>query len=147
MIIYLCIKYKSNILIFSKDIKGKPFFVRTVGTYEWDGRMMFVWSDSDDTKWQQILSFKSKHLSDKRQTNSNSASPERVSNPINHLKCQENLHLKMSVYVFCWIFLQTFQTYCCIPENSVDPDQTAPRGAVWSGSTLFAKMTFKITSR
>ena len=28
-----------------------------------------------------------------------------------------------------------------------DPDQTAPRGAVWSGFTLFAKMTFKITSR
>ena len=27
------------------------------------------------------------------------------------------------------------------------PDQTAPRGAVWSGSTPFAKMTFKITSR
>ena len=26
--------------------------------------------------------------------------------------------------------------------NSVDPDQTAPRGAVWSRSTLFAKMTF-----
>ena len=23
--------------------------------------------------------------------------------------------------------------------NSVDPDQTAPRGAVWSGSTLFAQ--------
>ena len=23
-------------------------------------------------------------------------------------------------------------------ENSVDPDQTAPEGAVWSGSTLFA---------
>ena len=22
--------------------------------------------------------------------------------------------------------------------NSADPDQTAPRGAVWSGSTLFA---------
>ena len=22
--------------------------------------------------------------------------------------------------------------------NSVDPDQTAPEGAVWSGSTLFA---------
>ena len=29
-----------------------------------------------------------------------------------------------SVYVVCWIFLQTFQTYFCIPENSVDPDQT-----------------------
>ena len=23
--------------------------------------------------------------------------------------------------------------------NSEDPDQTAPRGAVWSGSTLFAE--------
>ena len=23
--------------------------------------------------------------------------------------------------------------------NSVDPDQTAPEGAVWSGSTLFAE--------
>ena len=52
-----------------------------------------------------------------------------------------------SVYVVCWIFLQTFQTYFCIQANSVDPDQTAPKGAVWSGSTLFAKMTFKITSR
>ena len=52
-----------------------------------------------------------------------------------------------SVYVVCWIFLQTFQTYFCIPANNVDPDQTDPRGAVWSGSTLFAKMTFKITSR
>ena len=28
-----------------------------------------------------------------------------------------------SVYVVCWIFLQTFQTYFCIPANSVDPDQ------------------------
>ena len=35
-----------------------------------------------------------------------------------------------SVYVVCWIFLQTFQTYFCIQANSVDPDQT-----------------FKITSR
>ena len=24
-------------------------------------------------------------------------------------------------------------------ENSVDPDQTAPLGAVWSGSALFAQ--------
>ena len=29
-----------------------------------------------------------------------------------------------SVYVVCWIFLQTFQTYFCIQTNSVDPDQT-----------------------
>ena len=49
----------------------------------------------------------------------------------------------LSVYVVCWIFLQTFQTYFCIQANSVDPDQTAPKGAVWSGSTLFAEMTFK----
>ena len=60
------------------------------------------------------------------------------------LKRQENLHLKMSsVYVVCWIFLQTFQTYLCIQANSVDPYQTAPKGAVWSGSTLFAVMTLK----
>ena len=50
----------------------------------------------------------------------------------------------LSAYDICWIFLQTFPTYFCIQANSVDPDQTAPTGAVWSGSTLFAKMTFKI---
>ena len=49
-----------------------------------------------------------------------------------------------SVYVVCWIFLQTFQNQFCIQANSMDPDQT---GAVWSGSTLFAQMTFKMTSR
>ena len=52
-----------------------------------------------------------------------------------------------SVFVVCWIFLQTFQTYFCIQENSVDPDQTAPKGAVWSGATLFAEMTFKVIGR
>ena len=52
-----------------------------------------------------------------------------------------------SVYVICLIFLQTYQTYFCIQANSVDPDQTAPRGAVWSEYTLFEKITFKITSR
>ena len=30
----------------------------------------------------------------------------------------------LSVYVVCWILLQTFQTYFCIQANSVDPDQT-----------------------
>ena len=29
-----------------------------------------------------------------------------------------------SVYVVCWIILQTFQTYFCIQANSVDPDET-----------------------
>ena len=62
---------------------------------------------------------------------------------VNPVKRQENLHLKMpSVYVVCWIFLLTFQTYFCMQANSVDPDQTAPRGAVWPGSTLFAKRIF-----
>ena len=46
------------------------------------------------------------------------------------------------VYAVYWIFLQTFQIYFCIQANSVEPDQTAPRGAVWFGSTLFANMTF-----
>ena len=50
------------------------------------------------------------------------------------------------VYVICWIFLQTFWTYFCIQASSVEPDQTAPKGAVWSGATLFAEMTFKITT-
>ena len=31
-----------------------------------------------------------------------------------------------SVYVVCWIFLQTFQTYFCIQANSVGLDETAP---------------------
>ena len=30
----------------------------------------------------------------------------------------------LSVYIVCWIFLQTFQTYFCIQANSVDPDQS-----------------------
>ena len=54
--------------------------------------------------------------------------------------------LFMSSAEYSCKLLQTFQTYSGIQANSVDPDQTAPRGAVWSGSTLFAKMTFKITT-
>ena len=36
-----------------------------------------------------------------------------------------------------------FKPIFCIQANSVDPDQTAPLGAVWSGSTLFAKWLLK----
>ena len=36
-----------------------------------------------------------------------------------------------SVYVVCWIFLQTFQTYFCIMANSVDPDLTARSSLIW----------------
>ena len=48
-----------------------------------------------------------------------------------------------SVYFVCWIFLQPFQTYFCIQANSVDRDQTAPKGAVWSGSTRLQKWLLK----
>ena len=37
MIIYLCIKFESNILIFSKDIEGKPFLL-CMGWTGWDGQ-------------------------------------------------------------------------------------------------------------
>ena len=35
-------------------------------------------------------------------------------------------------------FMQLFPKIPCRIANSVDPDQTAPLGAVWSESTLFA---------
>ena len=51
-----------------------------------------------------------------------------------------NLTLKLPIttivicFVICLWFLQS------LFANSVDPDQTAPLGAVWSGSTLFTSM-------
>ena len=46
MIIYLCIKYESNTLIFSKDIERKPFYIsNTDGT---DVRTDIL-TDSGDT--------------------------------------------------------------------------------------------------
>ena len=38
MIIYLCLKVESNILIFSKDIERKPFLLRTGRADGWMGR-------------------------------------------------------------------------------------------------------------
>ena len=35
-------------------------------------------------------------------------------------------------------FMQLFPKILSGIANGVDPDQTAPSGAVWSGSTLFA---------
>ena len=70
--------------------------------------------------------------------------------------CVTLLTLKMprkpaSENVVCFCRLLNILANCsnlfCTQANSVDPDQTAPRGAVWSGSILFAKMTFKITGR
>ena len=36
------------------------------------------------------------------------------------------------------LFMQLFPKISSGIPNNVDPDQTAPEGAVWSGSTLFA---------
>ena len=36
------------------------------------------------------------------------------------------------------IFMQLFLKILSGVANSVDPDQSAPSGAVWSGSALFA---------
>ena len=49
------------------------------------------------------------------------------------------MHLKMSsAEVVCCKKLSNTTDKLSIEANSVDPEQTAPIGAVWSGSTLFA---------
>ena len=48
------------------------------------------------------------------------------------------MHLKMSsAVVVCCKKLPSITDNLSIEANSVDPEQTAPIGAVWSGSTLF----------
>ena len=49
------------------------------------------------------------------------------------------MHLKISsAEVVCCKELPNITDELSIEANSVDPEQTAPIGAVWSGSTLFA---------
>ena len=49
------------------------------------------------------------------------------------------MHLKMlSAEVVCCKLLSSITDELSIEENSVDPEQTAPVGAVCSGSRLFA---------
>ena len=49
------------------------------------------------------------------------------------------MHLKMlSAVVICYKELPNITDKLSIVANNVDPEQTAPIGAVWSGSTLFA---------
>ena len=49
------------------------------------------------------------------------------------------MHLKMSsAEVVCCQKLPSITDEISIEANSVDPEQTAPIGAVWSGSTLSA---------
>ena len=43
-----------------------------------------------------------------------------------------------SAEVLCCKWLPSIIDELSLEANSVDPDQTAPIGAVWSGSTLFA---------
>ena len=63
----------------------------------------------------------------------------------------KNLYLKMSsVYVVCWIFYLVFayrQTVWTQIRLLLRSSLIWSSGAVWSGSTLFTKMTFNITSR
>ena len=43
-----------------------------------------------------------------------------------------------SAEVVCCIYLPNIIDELRIEANNVDPDQTAPIGVVWSGSTLFS---------
>ena len=57
------------------------------------------------------------------------------------------MHLKMSsAEVVCCKYLPSITDELSIEANSVDPEQTAPIGAVCSGSTIFA-IEFKYFSR
>ena len=61
------------------------------------------------------------------------------------------MHLKMlSAEVVCFKYLPNITDQLGIEGNSMDPEQTAPFGAVWSGSTLFdieASYTFQQTRK
>ena len=46
----------------------------------------------------------------------------------------------MLTHNYCRLLCHLLVILKVIFANSVDPDQTAPKGAVWSGSTLFACM-------
>ena len=49
------------------------------------------------------------------------------------------MHLKMSsAEVVCWKYLPSITDELSIEANSVNQEQTAPVGAVWSGFTLLA---------
>ena len=43
-----------------------------------------------------------------------------------------------SAEVVCCKYLPSITDILSIEANSVDPEQTAPIGTVWSGATLFA---------
>ena len=49
----------------------------------------------------------------------------------------------MSAYNVCCKYLNPLKNSLILEANSMNPDQTAPKGAVWSGSILFANMATK----
>ena len=58
---------------------------------------------------------------------------------VNPQSAKKKMHLKMSsAEVVCCKYLPNITDELSIEANSVDPEQTVPIGAVWSGSTLFA---------
>ena len=60
-------------------------------------------------------------------------------NAVNPYPANIFFFLKTSpAYYVCCIFLNAFQNTYIMEANPMNPDQTAPQGAVWSGSLLFA---------
>ena len=61
-------------------------------------------------------------------------------------KCPKTLNtLFHTIWAEISFFMQRFLKILCGMTNGADPDQTAPSGAVWSGSTLFAYVIFSNT--
>ena len=44
----------------------------------------------------------------------------------------------LSTYYICCIYSNSLKNTFTMESNSMNPDQTAPKGAVWSGPILFA---------
>ena len=60
------------------------------------------------------------------------------------MDAQADLSLRWTHMPFCWFCHEAAHVVLCLKDadrmaNSVDTDQTAPKEAVWSGSTLFAQ--------
>ena len=49
------------------------------------------------------------------------------------------VHKMSSAYYLCCKYSDALQTNFIMEANTMNPDQIAPKGAVWSGSILFTK--------
>ena len=52
----------------------------------------------------------------------------------------------MSFNYTCYVYSNEIQTNFFMDANTMNPDQTAPKGAVWSGVILFAISANKLIS-